>query len=426
VFKAKNKLLLVLLLTAFFLGLIIRLIFIIKEEWNEGVGGDFIWYHYVAANILSGKGISFDFSKYKHFGYPTALHPPLFAFILVIGDLLGINTGRGQIIINGVLGSFSILTTGILAKVIYKKNIAGIIAAFIAAIYPGYFIYDGQGLSEPTEVLVLTLVLIAAYKFLAHSNYFAAVYLGAGIGILSLARSEQILTVFLIGLPAALKAQGNLGKRLRLFGVMIICCAIVLSPWVIRNLIVFKYPETLSTQLGVTLETANCNSTYYGPFAGYWDFNCSKGISLPKDESVMDKKFRNIALNYINTHLGRFFEIMPYRIGRILNIYQPFEQAQLNYFEGWPHTEALMELWSSWFVMAFAIGGIIFSLKEKITIFPLISQYILLILVAALIYGNSRYRASSEVSNVIFASYFIYRIRSLFSLKPSRSAAKIN
>jgi hypothetical protein len=44
--------------------------------------------------------------------------------------------------------------------------------------------------------------------------------------------------------------------------------ATAMTPWMIRNLTTFRYPVTLSTDLGITLTYTYCDAVYYGDTIG--------------------------------------------------------------------------------------------------------------------------------------------------------------
>src|SRR6185437_13852552 len=76
--------------------------------------------------------------------------------------------------------------------------------------------------------------------------------------------------------------------------------------WTIYNSTRFVHPVLLSAQFDPLLSSANCDSTYYGEFRGYFDINCSiaiakkEGLTLQDDESQEDVVYHRAAVDYIN------------------------------------------------------------------------------------------------------------------------------
>ena len=87
------------------------------------------------------------------------------------------------------------------------------------------------------------------------------------IGPATLARAEAFMLVGLLALPLAAVGAGLAGARAGPAGSRWRAGAalLVMAPWVVANLIRFEEPATLSTQMGPTLEAANCDDTYFGP-----------------------------------------------------------------------------------------------------------------------------------------------------------------
>jgi 4-amino-4-deoxy-L-arabinose transferase-like glycosyltransferase len=373
----------------FLLALGLRFYYIIGYRWNQQLGGDFVFYHGYAINIAN-----FSWPANPLEGGPSAQHPPLFPFILAIGDRLGLVTIRQQVLENGFLGALAVFFIGFLGRKI-DGPLTGLIASFIGAIYPGLWVYDGNGLSEATEVLFIVLIILFSYRFIEKPTLKRVGVLGAFIGLVTLARSEQILLLVFIGFYLIVRLIKGWKKKLEYLIVCSLCVFIVISPWVIRNMVTFPTFETLSTQLGTTLQTANCGPTYYGPFEGYWDIACAANVT--PNEAIGDKQLQAIAFHYIRTHLSRLPVVMLMRLGRMWEVWHPFQQALFNVNEGWNYTASKMDLWSFWILSPFTIAGLVILFKRKVFINPLVSQIIMTTLSAILIYGQVRYRADSEI-----------------------------
>lgn len=397
-------------------GFFIRVSYVYHYKWGLTVGGDYLWYRNVAA--LIAKGQFFVFPKFKHQifppGKPTALHPPLYPLVLAFFDFLGFKTIHDQLVINCLEGAFMVFFLMLAAKEIYGVK-ASVIAGALSCCLPSLLVYDGVGLSEQTEMVVVSASIILAYKTFYNPSYFNLVFFGILLGLSSMARSEQILMVITIGVPLFYKLWPKLKRPWLKISVFLAGVVIIISPWLIRNLLTFNPPETFSSQLGITLETANCNHTYYGALVGYWDFDCYKGIKVPHSEAGADQVWRNVAIKYIKSHFSRFLEVIPYRIGRILYLYNPFQQAALNQFEGWPIELGKISVYVAWTEQALAIVSIVILARKKIWQAPLVAQIILVLLVAIFVYGNSRYRSSFELVLVLYSSIALTELSSFIT-----------
>jgi len=96
----------------------------------------------------------------------------------------------------------------------------------------------------------------------------------------ALARSELILLVPLLVVPLGVSTRHQSWRtRVRWLGASILAAAIVLAPWTIYNTTRFVHPILLSAQVDPLLASANCHSTYYGDFQGYFDIQCAVKIA---------------------------------------------------------------------------------------------------------------------------------------------------
>ncbi len=385
----------------FVLALTIRYGYIYLYKWDQGPpGGDYFYYYNYALNILH-----FQWPTIPGTNLPTGAHPPLYPMILALGDFFGLTTVREQMFVNSLLGSALVVVLCMLARRITNEKIAYIVGV-LGVLYPGLWVYDGQGLAESAETLCIGVVLLLTYRFYERPNYKRGIALGVSIGFTILARSEQITLLLLIGIPVCLIVKSvSKRRKLALFATISVSAMAIIAPWSIHMLTSFKNPEFLSTQSGITLETANCYSTYYdtnaGAIEGYWNLNCSEFYVITGDESQQDAKWRAIALNFIKHNEGRLPAVIYFREGRMWNFFRPFQMAALNQNEGWAYTAGLADLWFYWFMTPFMIIGIVALNRRKVPIFPLLAQVILCVFVAALIYGNQRYRAGSELTWVV-------------------------
>lgn len=393
---------------------LVRFIYIRNDRWNPPIGGDYTYYYFYAQDISH---LHWPVSPY--FGTPSAAHPPLWPIFLAIGDLIGLTTPNQQLIENDVMGCITVVLIVLIARRIAGSK-AAIFAGLLASIYPGLWVIDGEALSEPAEVLVVALTIYLVMVFWENPRLKTAFFLGASMGLCALARSEQILLAFL-GVYIILKKLGGFKKALKALGVMFLGLLIVLGPWVIRNMVVFAQPEFLSTQLGVTLATDNCQLTYYGKNLGYWTTQCVAGDPPPPlDESLSDAYYRAIAFKYIDSHLSRVPIVLLARFARLWNLAFVSQEASDNTLNGWNLAGSWWLIRVDWFFTPFTIFGFVLLKRRKVPISPFFSEPIIATIAVLISYGEERYRAGSELTYVILGSigflYVIYLLNS-FSLK---------
>ena len=134
---------------------------------------DQYWYQNTATLIADGRGISNpQFFAEKGILTPTALHLPLTSFLLVPFDLIGLGKlGEHQVLI-AIIGTATVLILGMLVSRLVSRE-AGVVTAFVAAVYPGMWGFDAKVMSEPVEQFLVALMLLFAYLFRYQPTVFA-------------------------------------------------------------------------------------------------------------------------------------------------------------------------------------------------------------------------------------------------------------
>jgi hypothetical protein len=154
----------------------------------------------------------------------------------------------------------------------------------------------------------------------------------------------------------------------------------------------------------VTLETANCNATYYGPAIGSWSFACDNAQVRPgADESDMDLAARQAGEHYIETHKARLVEVVAVRVLRVWNIYRPFQQAAFDESNARPLSVSEAGTISFYILAPFAAGGLWALHRRRVPVFPLVALLATATLAGAAFFANGRYRAEGDLAVAILA-----------------------
>ena len=276
--------------------------------------------------LASGKGFIDPYSLYYTSKVvPGASHPPLWTLVLSLGGVLGhqvlLRAAALQLRHRGGLGG----TGGDGGREVAGRR-AGLIAAGITALYPVFLIDDGSLLAETMVVPLVALVVWAFYRLWHRPSLARAALLGALCILCALTRSELVLLVGFLAVPAGLLCrERSWRQRLGLCAASLIAALCVFAPWWAYTLPRFSHPEFLSDQLGITLASANCNQTYHGRLLGYWSFACTKGpTTAGEDASAADKALRTErASTTSSTTSGRVPVVMAARFGRAFGLYVP-------------------------------------------------------------------------------------------------------
>ena len=404
-------------------ALAVRVTWVLVARRNFPLLGDDYFYHWQAKALVDGLGFINPLSwQALHRLDPSAAHPPLYSLYLAGVSLLGGTSALSQRLASCLLGAGSVVVMGLVARRIAGER-AGLIAAFLAAVYPMLWINDGMLISESLYTLLIAAVLLFAYRLWESRRWFDAVFLGAAIGLSCLTRPEAILLVPFIGLPFLLAHDESV--RRRVLGVFVIglACLVVIMPWWVRNLVTFQNPTFLATGNGSVLQSANCDQTYSGEFLGYWDIHCitdgrppanaqqekllhSKTVpgivyllaQDPRDESIPDVRAREKALHYIKAHLSRAPVVALARVGRVLGFYRVRQEVNFDvFFERrgkWPSWSGV---WMYYALLPFSLYALVVMRKRRVPISPMIAIIGMVVVTAAISIGITRYRVGGDV-----------------------------
>jgi len=394
-------------------------------------GGDAYYYHNAANLLVAGQGF---IDPWRYFGHnahhhvQTAYWPPLFVVILAAVSLVGFKSFFAHRIWCCVIGAAAVVAAGAAGRRIAGPKV-GLIAAFLVAVYPNIWMSDELGLSECLSPLLVALILLAAYRFWARPRWSSAVTLGVAMGLATLARDELALLVPFILVPLALLAKLSWRRRLALAGTGTLVALVVVAPWVGFNMSRFQKPVFISNGFGITLASANCDTTYSGSFEGYWSLKCALAAHVDPnaDESVRDARQRAHALHYIRTHEGRLLPVELARMGRAFGAFHPMWQIRLDaYIETRPYHWAVTGLVMYYALAALAVGGTVVLRRRRTLVFPLWAVGLDVVASVLVTFGQTRYRTTFEVCLVLLASVQLEWLgarlaRALGRLRPRRA-----
>jgi hypothetical protein len=150
---------------------------------------------------------------------------------------------------------------------------------------------------------------------------------------------------------------------------------------------------------------ANCHDTYYGDLVGAWKFQCY-GEAPPGDESERAAEYRRRGITYMKDHAGRLPVVVAARLGRVLDVYEPWGQgAFLNSAEGRHPRAQHLGLLAYWLLVPFAIvGAVLLRRRREPALTLLLVPIALALLVAMATYGSTRFRFVAEPALVVLGA----------------------
>jgi len=398
-------------------GLAVRLVYLVGWRSPWPVIGDPYYYHQGANLLADGEGYVHPY-QFLLFGVrtPGADHPPGFMTVLAGFSWLGFRSFFQHQVIACVIGATGVATIGVAGRRIAGERV-GLIAAVLAALSPNLFYFDAMVVSESMMVATTAAILWAAYRWWDRPTLGSALTFGVVIGVAALVRSESILLGPLIAVPlvwwrhrgaregAPVRRRAGWAPQLGAAGL---AAVVVVAPWVGYNLSRFEEPTTLSAQLDQTIGTANCETVYEGDRVGYWSLACIQETEhlVPEgDASVQGRGFRELAFDYAREHRDRVPYVVAARIGRTFGLYQPQEQLLLDRSVDQKEIVLGQVGMVLWYGIAVAGGiGLIGLRRAGRPIFPIVAVVGSVVVVVALVYGNTRFRLPAELALMVPAA----------------------
>jgi hypothetical protein len=317
-------------------------------------------------------------------------------------QITGLIVGLGVILVAGLVGRRC------------AGGRVGVVAAFLAAAYPGFWVLDVQILSEPTSLLVGGLLMLMLFDLRDRPTLARAVLAGAVSGVLALVRSEQLaLLVIAVAPILLLNRRITAYRRLAWTGTAALAAVAVIAPWTLHNLGRFEEPVLLSTNLGPTLIDGNCPATYGGDLLGTYDPECSEEVGLPAglDSSERDLELRGAAFESMRENIDRLPATVLARYGRTLGAFRPAQTVER--VASWLNSD-VWPVWawvaSFWLVVPLAAYGSLLLRQSGRFQWPLIAPVAIAVFVVTITAGDPRYHVPADLGLVVLAAIALDRL----------------
>jgi len=277
----------------------------------------------LAQSLAAGQGLALK-------GRPTAYRPPLYPILLA--PIVTFSRERAITaiaIFHLALGGATVGMTAVAARRWGLGRRRVIAATWIVAIDP-VLAWQSRFIMTETLTAFLSASALAA---LTMPRWRGSVLGGALLGLASLSRPSMLPGAVLVVFASLLVSPGALRDRLARCGTMALTLILVLSPWAIRNALIFGEPVWTTTHGGYTLALAN-NEVYYrdvlnGPPGGVWMGHDqwlwwdsvnreTLGMSEPQADRFLRNRVLELAvaqpLTFLRAgllRLGRFWSLAP-------------------------------------------------------------------------------------------------------------------
>jgi hypothetical protein len=175
----------------------------------------------------------------------------------------------------------------------------------------------------------------------------------------------------------------------------------VVAPWTARNWIVFDRPVLISTNEGALWGVANCDVTYHGRDIGYSRLDClsdTPGLN----EAEQAARWRRQGLEYAADHTGRLLVVVPVRVARTFNFFQPWRQV--DFAEAHPRRVAYAEVIFGWVMLGLAGWGAVTLYRRREPLRILLAPVVMVVIVSAIGHGFPRYRFAADVAMIVLGA----------------------
>jgi 4-amino-4-deoxy-L-arabinose transferase-like glycosyltransferase len=401
-------------------AVVLRLLYVLVLARHVPMAGDSQFFNAEANLVADGRGYVEPFIQAAYgISVPTAAHPPLYPTVLAGMSFLGFDGVLAHRALGALLGGVTIVLIALIGRRVGGERV-GLAAAALAGVYPLLVAADGAPMSESLYGLLIAACLLVALRLHERRSVRLAAVLGALIGLAALTRSEALLLLVLLALPLALTGPRP-GRWLRALAA---CAAlvVVLTPWTIRNWSAFDRFTLISHNDSTVLAGANCPFTYHGADLGSWRFDCISPRRTFR-EGVQAARWRREGIDYARHHASRWPALVPVRVLRTWDLWQP--RRQLDLAEGrakWAEAAGVAAYYLLLPLAAF--GAVVLRRRHRGAFAILLIPALLVTLSSAVGYGNPRFRHAFEMSIVVLAALALVTLveRRRASAKPAAAA----
>ena len=295
----------------------------------------------------------------------------------------------------------------------YAGRRVGVVAAFLAAGYPGFWVLDVQILSEPLGLVVVGLLMLVLADLWHRPTLARAVLAGAIVGVLALVRSEQIALLVIAVAPILLLNRRITGRRrLAWTGAAALMALGVIAPWTIHNLGRFEEPVVLSTNAFGTLLAGNCppgdiQRRADGPASTPLHFRDSLFNSQTSTGRRRTSRSRHAAFDNMRDNIDHLPATVLARHGRLLAAFRPAQTVGVD--AAWMGMgTATWPVWawvtSFWAIAALAAYGSVLLRRSRTFQWPLVAPLVIVLMVVTVAFGDPRYHTPADLGLVVLAA----------------------
>ena len=239
-----------------------------------------------AANLVSGRGYTFDFYGTRPESPLQAFLPPLHPWLIALAMQFP-DPAQLYALFQAFLGTLTVWLVYRLATEMAGRHV-GLLVAWSSALYPPHVLLVSQPHSTVLHACCLVGVLLACWWVYKRPTLGQALLAGALVGVFALGRPQIIaflpIFVFWLWLNRVPSRQSRWGVW-RLAAALFFGTLVIVLPWSARNTLLFGRPTFISTNGGVTFwngnnpfTTGSAHDVYADKLAAYLGVEPTPGL----------------------------------------------------------------------------------------------------------------------------------------------------
>lgn len=380
----------------------VRVAYVLEVAERIPMIGDAATYRLLAIQLADGRGYIRPDRFAAGVVEATAEFPPLFPAVLAVAAEAGVSSPQGLRLVAAGIGGVTVVLTGLLARRITGKDVAGLVGALLATVHLTLIESEAAlGAESLHTPLVLGAALLAC-RAADEGGWRRWAVSGGVLGLATLTRTESPLLLLVLFAPLAVRARPR--QWVGLAAATAATIAVVL-PWTVRNAVRLDAFVPVSTNAGGLVLGANCPPTY-DERVGLWLFACYSRVDQEGlREADRARAFLDEGLDYASDHAGRLATVVaPVRVGRTWGVYAPNEQVDFETLEGRDRQWHRFALRQHLGILILAGAGAIRVRRSGRPVLVLLSFAALVTIMSLVTYGNQRFRLPADPVLVAFAS----------------------
>jgi 4-amino-4-deoxy-L-arabinose transferase-like glycosyltransferase len=294
------------LILAVLLGLVTRLAYV-ATVGRGACWTDELDYEAIAKNLALGKGYSM-FRDYNSTACgPTAYRLPVLPAVMAVFYRLFGETLFPTRVLQAFLGALMVLLAYAISTNLGYSMRAALLAATGVALYPYYIYCAGAVYPVTLACVILGLSVLFLLKGCSSDKLAWEMLAGLSLGIATLAFGHVIASVPFIAAWVLLSKTTN---RWRAATVLLVSCAAVLTPWVVRNALMLGSP-VISTASSFNFLVGNHPTTAWnsGNRASAIVLSETARKTARMREAEAARFYSKMAVQYIRADMGRFVRL---------------------------------------------------------------------------------------------------------------------